>query len=174
MNKVVPNGKEEFFNEDEIIVSKTDTKGNITYGNEVFIRLAKYEEEELLGAPHNIIRHPDMPKAVFKLLWDTIQAGKEINAYVVNLAKDGSHYWVLANVTPSFDNSGNVIGYYSVRRVPNKNVINETIAPIYKKLVEIEKSGGVNDSVAYLQSVLKEQGISYEEFIFNLEYGGKH
>lgn len=173
MNRASPTGKEEFFKEDEIIVSKTDTKGKITYGNEVFIRLAKYEEEELLGAPHNIIRHPDMPKAVFKLLWDTIQAGNEINAYVINLAKDGSHYWVLANVTPSFDNSGNIIGYYSVRRVPSKKVINETIAPLYKKLVELESEGGVEKSISYLQNLLKENGVSYEEFIFNLEYGDK-
>lgn len=173
MGKVIPTGKEEFFSEDEIIVSKTDTKGIITYGNEVFMRLAKYKEEELLGAPHNIIRHPDMPRAVFKLLWDTIQAGKEINAYVVNLAKDGSHYWVIANVTPSYDSSGNIIGYYSVRRVPNKKVINETIVPLYKKLVEIEKNGSMNDSIAYLQNLLKEKGVSYEEFIFNLEYGNQ-
>jgi len=171
MNKVVPSGVERFFGDDEIIVSKTDTKGHITYGNEVFMRLAKYDEESLLGAPHNIVRHPDMPKAVFKLLWDTVQAGNEINAYVVNLAKDGSHYWVIANVTPSFDNSGNIIGYYSVRRVPNKKVINETIVPLYKKLKEIEDSSGLEESISYLQGLLKEQGTTYEEFIFSLEYG---
>jgi PAS domain S-box-containing protein len=173
MANVAPTGVEQFFNEDEIIVSKTDTKGHITYGNEVFLKLAGYDEEELLGAPHNIIRHPDMPKAVFKLLWDTIQDGKEINAYVINLAKDGSHYWVFANVTPSFDSQNNIIGYYSVRRVPSQEVLKETIIPLYKKLKELEDEGGVDKSVGYLVSLLEDVGKSYEEFIFSLEYGEK-
>lgn len=173
MSSVVPTGVEEFFNEDEIIVSKTDTKGHITYGNEVFIKLAKFDESELLGAPHNIIRHPDMPKVVFKLLWETIENGKEINAYVINLAKDGSHYWVFANVTPSFDADGNIIGYYSVRRVPSQEVLKETIIPLYKKLKELEEEGGVEKSLEYLNSILEEAGKSYEEFIFSLEYGEK-
>ncbi len=100
------------FNENEIIVSKTDLKGRITYGNEVFIKLSGYEEHELLGKPHNIVRHKEMPKCIFKLLWERIQSGEEIFAYVVNQAKNGDHYWVFANVTPSFDNNGKIIGYY--------------------------------------------------------------
>ena len=71
----------------EIIVSKTDTKGNITYANNLFLKMAGYSERELIGAPHNIIRHADMPKIVFKLLWDVIQLGKEVNAYVINKSK---------------------------------------------------------------------------------------
>ena len=98
------------FNENEIIVSKTDLKGRITYGNEVFIKLSGYEERELLGKPHNIVRHPQMPKCIFKLLWERIQSGEEIFAYVVNQAKNGDHYWVFANVTTSFDNNGKIIG----------------------------------------------------------------
>ena len=96
-------GVERFFDKDEIIVSKTDLKGRMTYCNDVFLRIAGYTEQELLGQPHSIIRHPDMPRCVFKLLWDTIGAGKEIFAYVINRAKNGDHYWVLAHVTPSRD-----------------------------------------------------------------------
>src|ERR1017187_6768808 len=84
-------GKERFFGEEEIFVSKTDLKGHITYANEVFLRVAGYDEEEVLGQPHSMIRHPAMPRCVFKLLWDQIQVGREIFAYVVNRAKTGDH-----------------------------------------------------------------------------------
>ena len=97
-----PSNRESPFDENEIIVSKTDTRGRITYANDVFSRVSRFGVAELLGAPHSIIRHPDMPRCVFKLLWDTIQAKQEIFAYVVNMAKNGDHYWVFAHVTPSF------------------------------------------------------------------------
>jgi PAS domain S-box len=101
-------GVERTFGTDEIIVSKTDPKGRIIYANEVFLRLAGYAESEIIGQPHSIIRHPDMPRCVFKLLWDTVQSGNEIFAYVVNRSKNGDHYWVLAHVTPTFDGQGNM------------------------------------------------------------------
>jgi PAS domain S-box-containing protein len=94
-------GVERTFVENEIIVSKTDLKGRITYANDVFIKLAGFTETELLGQPHSIIRHPEMPRCVFKLLWDTIAEGGEIFAYVVNRSKNGDHYWVFAHVTPT-------------------------------------------------------------------------
>ncbi len=115
---IVPTGIERHFGEDEIIVSKTDLQGKITYANDVFIRVSGYSEEELIGAPHSLIRHPDMPRAVFKLLWDTLAAGEEIFAYVNNLAASGDNYWVFAHVTPSLGADGKVIGYHSNRRVP--------------------------------------------------------
>lgn len=158
---------EKTFNDDEIIVSKTDTKGIITYGNELFIKMSGYTEDELLGANHNIIRHPDMPKIVFKLLWDTVQAGKEIFAYVKNMSKDGSYYWVLANVTPSYDLKGNIIGHYSVRRKPSREAINK-ISPIYDALVAAEKRGGMSESLKLLESTLSSIGMSYEEFALSL------
>ena len=113
-----PTGVENLLGEEELIVSKTDLKGRITYANDVFIRMAKYSYAELMGAPHSAIRHPDMPRCVFKLLWDTLQSRQEIFAYVVNLAKDGSHYWVFAHVTPSYAKDGRIIGFHSNRRVP--------------------------------------------------------
>lgn len=98
-----PINKEKTFSENELIISKTDLHGKITYGNEMFIRMSGYTVNELLYVPHNIIRHPDMPKVIFKLLWKTVKSGKEIHAYVKNLSKDGSYYWVFANITPSYD-----------------------------------------------------------------------
>ncbi len=167
MNRVTPTMVEKNFGESEIIVSKTDTKGKITYGNELFIQLSGYSEEELLNAPHNIIRHPDMPKAVFKLLWETLSQKKEIFAYVKNLAKDGSFYWVLANVTPSFDENGKVIGYHSVRRKPTKSAIS-TVETLYKELLNRERSGGVNASEESLKALLSDKKVSYEQFILSI------
>ncbi len=167
MVKPVPNNNEKTFNDNEIIVSKTDTKGKITYGNEIFIRMSGYAEEELLNQPHNILRHPDMPRAIFKLLWATVQSKEEINAYVKNLSKDGSYYWVLANVTPSFDQNDNIIGYFSVRRKPSKEAIS-FISSLYTTLLQIEKSRGMEASIEHLNNLLKEKGMSYEEFILSL------
>lgn len=167
MKRPAPTQVEKSFKEDEIIVSKTDTKGIITYGNQIFIELSGYAEKELLGKPHSIIRHPDMPRIVFKLLWDTLFERKEIFAYVKNLSKDGAYYWVLANVTPSFDALGKVIGYHSVRRKPSKEAL-AAIEPIYKLLLGAEKEGGMEASQKVMEEFLLSKGMSYEEFILSL------
>ena len=169
MNRIniTPNNNEIVLDNDRLIVSKTDLKGRITYMNSYFVEVSRYEELELLGKPHNMIRHPDMPKAIFKLLWDTIQGGNEINAYVKNLAKDGSYYWVLANVTPSFDKNGKIVGYFSVRRKPAQTAL-QFIQGLYTKMLQLEKSGSVDASLQYLNDLLQEKGVSYEEFIIAL------
>jgi PAS domain S-box-containing protein len=167
-----PTGVEHLLGEEELIVSKTDLKGRITYANDIFIRMAKYSYKELMGAPHSMIRHPEMPRCVFKLLWDTLQAKQEIFAYVVNLAKDGSHYWVFAHVTPTFDGNGNIIGYHSNRRKPDPAPI-ERIKPIYKALCEEEArhanaKDGMRASFDKMVGLLKQQGIDYDEFVLAL------
>jgi len=138
MGRITPNGNEKKLSPNDFIISKTDRRGIITYCNRIFIDLAGFSEEELLGKPHSIVRHPQMPKLIFKLLWDRIREKKEIFAYVVNLSKDGSHYWVYANVTASTDHNGNILGYYSVRRKPNENALKQ-IEPLYRELLEKEK-----------------------------------
>lgn len=167
--KITPTRIENKMREEDFIVSKTDLKGNITYCNRVFMEFAKYEEEELLGQQHNIIRHPDMPRCIFKLMWDTIKQKKEINAYVKNLAKDGSYYWVHANVTPVINKHGELQGYYSVRRKPNERRL-EVIKELYSKLLsEEQKIGGAQGMQAsekMLFDMINEEGKSYEEFIF--------
>ena len=171
---IMPTGAEQFFDKDEIIVSKTDLKGRITYANRVFMRVAGYEEEELLEQPHSLVRHPDMPRCVFKLLWDTLEAKKEIFAYVINLCKNGDHYWVFAHVTPSFDGAGNVNGYHSNRRVPSRTVLDSTIIPLYKQLLAEEerhsnRKQGMNSAFQMLLDLLKEKGVGYDELIFSLQ-----
>ncbi|MBD3824388.1 MAG: PAS domain-containing protein [Epsilonproteobacteria bacterium] len=155
------------FKDDEFIISKTDTQGRITYGNELFLKLAGYTESEIISKPHSIVRHPDMPKIIFKLLWDTIRSGKEIYAYVINRSKNGDYYWVFANVTPSFDAKGGIVGYYSVRRKPTSKAI-EQIKPLYQKLLSAERSGGVASSSQMLEELLKPFGGRYDKFILSL------
>ncbi len=170
----IPKNHEVKLGEEEFIVSKTDTTGKITYANRVFMEISGYGEKELLGVQHNIIRHPDMPRAVFKLLWDTLKEKKEFLGFVKNLCKDGSYYWVFANVTPDVDNGGRVVGYYSVRRQPPVSAI-RTVEPIYQEMLRIEKSvGGVKQGIAraqtYLQDLLQSKGTDYEKFALEL-YG---
>src|SRR4051794_38246850 len=98
---ITPTQREVFFDKDSFIVSKTDLKGRITYANKAFCDIAGYAEGEVIGQPHSIIRHPDMPRAIFKVLWDAIAEGREVFAYVKNMCRGGDHYWVFAHVTPS-------------------------------------------------------------------------
>ncbi|MBN2782968.1 MAG: PAS domain-containing protein [Campylobacterales bacterium] len=152
----------------DFIVSKTDTKGRITYVNKIFMEMGEYSEHELLGKPHNMIRHQDMPKAVFKLLWDYVQSGKEVFAFVINKTKNGNAYWVFANVTPSYDSRGNIVGFYSVRRMPNPSAI-EAVKSLYQTMLNAERGGGVSAGTKVLTDLLNEKGMDYNEFIISLQ-----
>ena len=172
MKRPQPTARERSFSEHEIIVSKTDLKGRMTYVNDVFCKVGLYDEEELLGQPHSIVRHPDMPRAVFHLLWQRIQAGAEIFAYVKNMAKNGDHYWVLAHVTPSHDLQGTVDGYHSNRRLPGRNAL-AIIEPLYGRLLaEEQRHGdrrqGMQAGAALLQDVLRDHQQDYDEFVLGL------
>jgi PAS domain S-box-containing protein len=160
---------EKFLSDEEFIVSKTDMKGRILYGNKTFIKLSEYQEEELLYQPHSILRHPDMPKIVFKLLWQRVQSGEEIFAYVKNRCKDGSFYWVFANVTATKDKHGTTVDFHSVRRKPSKKAM-EIIPMLYRELLEEEKKSGLDASHKLLEKILKEKGVSYDDFIFTLQH----
>lgn len=169
---VTPTGREVHFGVEEIIVSKTDLKGHITYANDVFLKVSGYTEQELLGQPHNLLRHPDMPHCVFQLLWDTIQGGQEIFAYVINMAKNGDHYWVFAHVTPSFDAAGKITGYHSNRRMPDPEQVAKVV-PLYRQLCEIEAKAerfkdGMAAAVAHLEQTLSAQDMSYDRFVFSV------
>lgn len=153
--------------EDDYIVSKTDLSGKIIYGNEIFVDLSGYTAEELMGKPHNIIRHPDMPKVVFKLLWERLKNKEEIFAFVKNLSKNGDYYWVFANVTPTIRN-GKIIDFHSVRRKASHNAVN-IITELYKILIDEERRGGINASEKALNKLLENKGVSYDEFIKSIQ-----
>lgn len=169
---VKPTGREVTFSENDIIVSKTDLKGQITYANDVFVGISGYTEGELLGQPHSILRHPDMPRCVFKLLWDTLQRKQEIFAYVKNMTKTGDHYWVFAHVTPSLNERDEIIGYHSNRRAPSRESL-ARIEPIYKTLLDMEgrhgnAKEGMQASFAAMMETVRNTGKQYEEYVFTL------
>ncbi len=160
------------FEPDEIIVSKTNLQGKLTYANDVFCRVAEMTTDEVIGQPHNIIRHPDMPRAIFKLLWNNIQSGKEIFAYVKNRSKTGKYYWVIAHVTPSFDEEDKVDGYHSNRRQAGPGEINN-ISAFYRELkAEEDKHSnskeGLDASYGLLEKHIQEMGMTYSEFVWSI------
>jgi PAS domain S-box-containing protein len=170
---VQPTGIERTFSDDEIIVSKTDPRGLLTYVNDVFVWVSGYTEEDLIGHPHNVIRHPAMPRCVFRLLWSRIQGGEELFAYVVNLASDGAHYWVLAHVTPTFGHDGSITGFHSNRRTASRSALGQ-IEPLYAVLLDEERRhshppDAIEASMRRLDTMLAERGVTYDEFVWSLE-----
>lgn len=167
----VSDSSERFLAPDDIIVSKTDLKGRILYANREFLSIADYEESEVLNKPHNIIRHPDMPRTVFKYAWDRIKSGDEIFTYVKNSTKTGGYYWVFAHFTPTFADDGSIIGYHSMRRAPDRPALAD-ISALYKELCGIEASKdnrkhGLEAGVDFLEAKLRSHGMSLDEFMFS-------
>jgi PAS domain S-box-containing protein len=171
--QIVPTHVETFFDKDDIIVSKTDLKGRITYANQTFCAIAGYTEREVVGQPHSLIRHPDMPRAVFKLLWEALGEGRELFAYVKNMAKSGDHYWVFAHVTPSRDAAGQIVGYHSNRRVPDRRILEGTIGPLYAELLREENSHrngkeALGASWRALTAFVQSRDMAYDQLVFSL------
>ena len=157
---------------DELIISRTDLKGIITYANETFARISGYEPEELIGKPHNILRHPDMPKSVFKELWDTIQEGKIWQGYVKNLRKDRGYYWVYAEVSGVYKD-GKLVEYKSMRSwVPKEKRIEmqRVYDAMRKEAGEKVRAVSYIDSAVYdkLMAIAKKEGIEAEKLIEKL------
>lgn len=163
---VTPNSNEKMV--EDFLVSKTDTKGKIIYCNQAFIDISGYEERELIGKPHNIVRHPDMPRTIFKYLWDNIKSGHEVNAYVKNLAKDGSYYWVFANVSPSFSSCGkNIVSYNSVRRKPKRSGL-KIIEEFYTQLKQ-EEAKGLDSALKWFEEYFAARQDKYENAILCMQ-----
>lgn len=125
------------FPEGRLIVSRTDLAGLITHANDAFVELSGWRREELIGMPHHILRHPDMPKAAFKGLWDTVADGQKWHGYVKNLRQDGAYYWVYATAVPNIRN-GQIAGYTSVRRKPSRTRI-DALIPVYAQWLAEEQ-----------------------------------
>lgn len=168
---ITPTDNELFLPDDGQIISKTNENGLITYCNTLFIEFSGYDESELLGQPHNVIRHPDMPRAIFHLFWETLQKNQEFNGYIKNLCKDGSFYWVFANVTPSMSQDNQLLGYYSVRRKASDEQLS-FIKDLYQDLKEIENKSSdekaIQESTYKLNNILNGKEVGYNEFILNL------
>lgn len=165
-------GEERKLEKNDLIVSKTDLKGRIIYANDVFLNIAGFSLKEVLNKPHSLVRHESMPRCVFQLLWEYLEQGKEIFAYVVNITKDNNYYWVFAHVTPSIDAKGNVTSYHSNRRRPSEKAISE-IKELYGVLLREEsnhsnRKEGQKAGYALLTSILAQRNMDYDEFILSL------
>jgi len=138
MQRPEPRNEEIELDNTKYIESETDTKGIITDANDYFCEISGYTRDELIGQPHNIVRHPDMPKAAFAKMWETIKRGEMWEGYVKNMRKDGRYYWVIVWIKPKFDNDGNIVGYIAGRKVPDRQMI-KTVEKDYRAMLEQEK-----------------------------------
>lgn len=169
---IKPLDEEIFFSKDEIIVSKTDLKGNLIYANDIFCRVAEMSTKDVIHQPHNIIRHPHMPRLIFKILWTEIKNGREVFAYVKNMSKTGKYYWVIAHVTPSYNIDMKINGYHSNRRIVKKNIV-QKVEIVYRKLKLLEdskqtrKDGLAAAEAAFLKD-LESRGQDYSRFVWSI------
>ncbi len=172
MLKKTPVDEEITFDADQVIVSKTDLKGRILYVNSIFCQVSEMTTAQLIGEPHSIIRHPDMPRTIFKLMWDMLKAKDEVFAYVKNMSASGRYYWVLAHVTPTFDASGQVIGYHSNRRVPPAKGRVEA-ERFYSDLkaaedAHVNRKEGLAAGYQLLEDTLSEAGQPYDAYVWSM------
>ncbi|MCO6163203.1 PAS domain-containing protein [Flavobacterium sp. NRK F7] len=170
VNKPVLVDKEVTWDKTKVIMSKTDAFGTIEYANEVFVDVCGYEDYELMGQPHSIIRHPDMPKVIFKVLWEKLKNGENFHAIVKNLAKSGRYYWVITDFEISKNEAGEIVNYFARRRAVPQEVITNHIEPLYKKLWQIEAASGMEYSEKYLTGFLEEKNKTYVQYILELIY----
>ena len=162
--KVIPVNTEVHWDKSLELVSKTDKVGTIKYANEAFVNVSGYEEYELVGQAHNIIRHPEMPKVIFKLLWKNLLNGKDFHAIVKNMAKNGRYYWVITRFEIFKDDKGEITGFMGRRKsVPTE--VSDKIEELYKKLKQIEDSSGIDSAEDYLTGYLEDQKKTYEEYL---------
>jgi PAS domain S-box-containing protein len=156
------------WDESRVLTSKTDLNGIIEYANDEFISVSGYEDYELISKPHSIIQHPDMPKVIFKLLWDNLQAGNTFQALIKNMAKSGEYYWVMVYFECGRNEKKEITQYLSNSWSIYSTSIIEQVEPLYKNLVEVEKGGGVAESEKYLSFFLNVIGKTYVQYIHTI------
>lgn len=172
-NRPTPSDREVDWNKTKVLLSKTDIKGTILYANENFIDVSGYDEHELIGQPHNVIRHPDMPKVIFKFLWDSIKSSENIHVIIKNMSKTGRYYWVVTDFKIIADGDGEIAGYFGTRKSVPEDIITKFIEPLYKKLLHIEEVSGVGASEDYLIGFLEERKKTFNEYVGHLITTGK-
>ena len=168
VERPTPIDKEVGWNKSQVVISETDVYGRITNVNDVFCNVCGYSPEEMIGQPHSIIRHPDMPKLVFKLLWDNLKVGNNFIGVIKNLAKSGEYYWVITDFGMRRDATGNITHYIARRKSVPKAVIENYVAPLYETLLKLEKVGGMELSSRFFKNYLAKQGKDYIDFIIDV------
>lgn len=168
VERPTPIDKEVGWNKSQVVISETDVYGRITNVNDVFCNVCGYSPDEMIGQPHSIIRHPDMPKLVFKLLWDNLKVGNNFIGVIKNLAKSGEYYWVITDFEMRRDATGNITHYIARRKSVPKAVIENYVAPLYETLLKLEKVGGMELSSRFFKNYLAKQGKDYIDFIIDV------
>jgi len=169
LSTIEPINTEKEMSDEEFLILKTDLQGTMIYGNRSFIAFSGYEEKELVGQPHKMLRHPDMPRAIFRLMWETLEDNREFFGYLKYLRKDGSYFWSFANLTPSFDDDQNVNGSFSVQRKPHPKRLT-FFSDLYKEMVAVEKQFRTDQEMMDASTEVLNNAIggrNYDEFIFN-------
>ena len=159
--------KEVVFSKKKFIVSKTDTKGKITFVNKNFCDVSGYTATELIGVEHNVLRHPDMPKAIFYMIWKSLNSGREISAIIKNLSKSGKYYWLITDFSVERDSKGALKTFTSFNRIA-PDYIREVIEELYSEMLLAEKRGGIEWSLHYLEKFLEQRNMSYNDFLEDL------
>ena len=168
IERPTPIDREVQWDKTKTLISETDVKGTITNVNDVFCAVAHYSASELIGQPHNLIRHPDMPKLIFKLLWDNLKVGNNFVGVIKNLAKTGEYYWVVTDFEMRRDAMGNITHYIGRRKSVPEAAINNYLAPFYESLLKMEKIGGVELSSRFFMNYLTKQGKDYIDFVISI------
>ncbi|MEN8123963.1 MAG: PAS domain-containing protein [Bacteroidota bacterium] len=163
-DRPAPINEEIIIKDDEVLISVTDPKGIITEANEIFSQISGYSEDELIGSSHNVIRHPDMPKIMFKIVWDHIKEKENVMAVVKNLAKNGKYYWVVTDFVTRVDANRNIVNYTAYRR-PVHDKVKNAVIPLYKVLCAIEDFAGIEASEKFLSDYFKKIGMTYDEMV---------
>ena len=168
IERPTPIDREVQWDKTKTLISETDVKGTITNVNDVFCAVAHYSASELIGQPHNLIRHPDMPKLIFKLLWDNLKVGNNFVGVIKNLAKTGEYYWVVTDFEMRHDAMGNITHYIGRHKSVPEAAINNYLAPFYDSLLKMEKIGGVELSSRFFKNYLAKQGKDYIDFVISI------
>lgn len=166
--KPIPVNREVSWDKTQIIISETDSFGTITNVNSAFSEVSGYAPSELIGQPHNIIRHPDMPKIIFKMLWENLQQGNNFIGIVKNLAKSGEYYWVITDFEIRRDITGTITHYVGKRKAVPQSVVDGYVAPFYETLLKLEKIGGIDLSLRFFKNYLAKQGKDYIDFVISI------
>jgi len=148
----------------QVMVSRTDTEGNIVYCNPTFLEVNGFRGSEIIHQPHSIVRHPDMPKTIFHIIWSIISQGMPIQAVLKNQTNNGEYYWTLMTIKPQKDRDNKVISYVAYGKQAPDSVI-RTIQELYRLLYDVEKDHGIDAALEYLESYLDEQGMTYSEYM---------
>ena len=163
--KPEPKNEEIILDPKKYLLSKTDAYGNIEYCNSYFTQISGYREEELIGKPHSIVRHPDMPGALFFMLWEHLHSRKNMYIIVKNLAKDGRYYWIATDFNIRINKAIDELeGFFAYQKAAPKHAV-ERLEPLYERLHRIEEESGLEASYKYLTNYLEDRGESYDQFI---------